>query len=294
MINISYLEVPLEDDKKLKDAMFYTAKPLYKNKDIRFDNLHRMVSSDYRQYSPFLFNERTKKSENWSNDLQQLIILDVDDGLSIAEAKETFKEYKYLICTTKSHQVAKKGLLCDRFRIILESDDIPRGEDYFIFTKGLEAKYPFIDKQVNTKTGAFLGFSDCQYWYNKGSLFKCTPIFEKQQYLNQIVPVGHNITFEPQRNINMDLDLPLEDIKNRLNAEVVAEIVNSCGFDVDRNFKFKYRESERTPSASIRHDGLIKDFGSDLTTDAIGFVQETKKLPFREAVSYVGNFVGVA
>lgn len=286
MINISFLEVPHTDDKKLKDAMFYTAQPLYKNKDIEFTNLHRMVSSDYRQYSPFKFEENTKKSENWNNESQQLIILDVDDGLSILEAKEAFKEYKYLICTTKSHQVLKKDLKCDRFRIILESDDIPKGEDYFVFTKGLEAKYPFIDKQVNTKTGAFLGSAKCEYWYNEGNLFKCTPIFEKQQYLNQITPVGHKAIIESSNNND---NAEVTELKEALTQETISHILNANGFDVDRNFKLKLRE-ERTPSASISRNGLIKDFGTDFASDIFGVLMEYRGMDFPKAIEEVRKY----
>ena len=58
IINISYLNTPLEyDDLKLNENMWITAKPYYKNKNIKFEKLHRMVSSDYRQYSPFLFKD---------------------------------------------------------------------------------------------------------------------------------------------------------------------------------------------------------------------------------------------
>ena len=74
MINISFLEVPMDADVKLKDAMFYTAQPLYKNRSIPFTQLHRMVASDYRQYSPFKFIGGTKVSENWNNSEQNLLI----------------------------------------------------------------------------------------------------------------------------------------------------------------------------------------------------------------------------
>ena len=89
IINISYLNTPLEgDDLKLNENMWITAKPYYKSKNIKFEKLHRMVSSDYRQYSPFLFKDKTKKSENWNNDNQNILILDIDDGLTIDKAKE--------------------------------------------------------------------------------------------------------------------------------------------------------------------------------------------------------------
>ena len=50
-----------------------------------------------------------------------------------------------------------------------------------------------------------------------------------------------------------EADIALESIKSSLTRETVSEIVNSLGFEVDRNFKFKYRQDERTPSASINN-----------------------------------------
>ena len=49
-----------------------------------------------------------------------------------------------------------------------------QGDVYFDYMRRLESLFPFIDKQVNTKTGAFLGSSNCEYWYNKGKLFDCS------------------------------------------------------------------------------------------------------------------------
>ena len=153
MINLSYLEVPSElGNVKLKNAMYITAQPLYKNIKIAFDKLHQIVKSDYRQYTPFIFNNGKKISENWDNSSQDLLILDIDDGLSIAEAKNKFKRYAYLLCTTKSHQREKKGIICDRFRLILKAKNIPNGDEYFKRIRNLEKLYPFIDVQVNTKT----------------------------------------------------------------------------------------------------------------------------------------------
>lgn len=290
MVNISYLEVPIQQgDIKLKDNQYITAEPLYKNIDIDFNELHRMVASDYRQYSPFVFIGNTKLGDNWNNTKQNLIVLDIDDGLSINQAKELFKDYKYFMCTTKSHRIEKKGVMCDRFRVIFESNNIPVGDDYFIMTDFMEIKYPFIDKQVNTKTGAFLGCAGCEYWYNDGKLFDCDSIMSDARRLKRMNESKKNkVKTEPRH------DLPIDQIKQSLDRETVSQIVESCGFDVNRQFKFKYREGERTPSASIRHDGYIKDFGSDMAGDVISFVQEVKRISFKDAVSFVAGFVNVA
>lgn len=308
LVNLSYLEVPIDyqmqnwDNSKLKDNMWMSANPLYKNLNIEFSKLIDIVKSDYRQYSPFIFKNNTKKGENWSNEKQNILILDVDDGLTIQEAMSKFKDFTYLIATTKSHQVDKKGLKCDRFRIILPAINIPKGEEYFKFTNALEKEYPFIDKQVNTKTGAFLGCFDSEYFYNYANTYNCNPLMVKSEKLQEVEELFNKSNINSQQNNrNLPLndfkskgeDLPIQEIKSRLTREIVADIISSCGFEVNRKFMFKYRENERTPSASISPDCLIKDFGSELCTDAIGFIQEVKSVDFPTAVQEVAKYVNV-
>lgn len=308
MINISFLNVPLDvqglngkdldlekwNNSKLKDLMWLTAQPLYQNVDIEFSQLIDIVKSDYRQYSPFEFKDKTKKSENWQNDKQNLLILDVDDGLSIKEAESLFQRFNYLLATTKSHQKDKGGKICDRFRLILPSDDIPRGEKFFDFARILEKKYPFIDKQVNTKAGAFLGFFECEFKYNNGENFNCSELINTYERIQKATMVEKtHVNIPKKQNYDKSADLPIQDIKSRLTRETVADIVSYCGYEVNRKFMFKYRQSERTPSASISPELLIKDFGSELSTDIIGFVQEVKGVDFKTATEIVGGFVNV-
>ena len=308
-INISVLEVPLEfqgvstDGKnldldkfynsKLKEHMYITAEPLYKNMDIEFDKLIDIISSDYRQYSPFEFIGNVKKSDNWKNDKQNIIIFDVDDGLSIEEAKSEFKSYEYLIATTKSHQIEKKGLKCDRFRIIMPAKNIPRGDKYFDMMRILEDRFTFIDKQVNTKTGAFLGSFKCEYFYNSGMLFDCSPILRMIKPKEEIIPRKNNIAMPNTQSLQNNDTLPVLEIKSRLTRDIVASIISSNGFEVNRKYMFKYRQNEKTPSASISPDLLIKDFGSDLSTDIIGFLQETLGIDFKTSVTIVAGYVGL-
>ena len=51
------------------------------------------------------------------------IILDVDEGITIEEAREVFEDYKYIIHTSTSHQIEKGDKPpCDRFRLIFPFD----------------------------------------------------------------------------------------------------------------------------------------------------------------------------
>lgn len=285
-MNISILEVPINENKKLKDAMYLTADPLYKNIEVKFEDLHKIAKSDYRQYSPFIYQDGIKKSEFWNNDKQDLIIFDIDDGLSINQAKRMFSEYKYLICTTKSHRVIKKDKICDRYRIIFHAVNVPKGDKYFEMMRFIETKYPFIDKQVNTKTGSFLGFSGCEYWYNAGQNMDCNIFLRDMDRLKSIVKVEPKPQREP-----LDGDIDIQNIKERITRDVAADIIRSCGFEVNRHYKFKFRASERTPSASIKHDGLIKDFGGSFCGDIISFLQVVENLNFIDAVKKVSAYI---
>jgi len=292
MINISYLNVPLDyysnsGDTRLKNNMHLTAQPLYENKDIPFENLFRIFKSDYRQYTPFTYANNIKKSENWSNEKQNILILDVDDGLTILEAKKIFEKYEYWICTTKSHQVDKKGVKCDRFRVILKAINIPVGDEYFNYMRQLELLFPFIDTQVNTKTGAFLGASNCDYWYNKGISFDFNIIKPtlKKEAKKPIVK-----TF-PKRTTHNDLEV--DKIRSFINRELCRTIIEALGYAVNNKFMFKMRENERTASASISNTDypLIKDFGGDFEGDIIDFVMVVKGCDFKTSLEYIKNFI---
>lgn len=276
MINISVLQ----SDKPLKDNMHITALPLYKKITIPFENLHRLTTSDFRQYSSFNFLKGKKKSENWSNEGQNILILDIDDGLTIEEAKIKFSKYKYFLCTTKSHQVEKKGLKCDRFRIILKAKNVPHNDSYFDYMEQLEKLYPFIDKQVNCKIGAFLGYSKAIYFYNDGIEFD----------FDILKPIELPKPYEEPRQINEDNNMEAQELKQNLSRERIADILNMNGFDVDRNFKLKLRE-ERTPSTSISINGLIKDFGTDFAGDIFSVLMEYRNMTFPQAIEEVRKYV---
>lgn len=87
-----------------------------------FAEMHRITSSV--AYSSMLYRNVTENGTNrrGSNlqNIGNIAIFDIDQGMSLTDAKETAKGYKSLIVTTKSHQVSKgdKGA-CDRFRVLI-------------------------------------------------------------------------------------------------------------------------------------------------------------------------------
>ena len=90
----------------------------------------------------------------------------------------------------------------------------------------------------------------------------------------------------------VDLKQLRAEIKASLDRENTAQILSFIGFDVNRNFQFKIRD-EKTPSVTIRRDGLIKDFGGDFSGDVVALLHEVKGLPLSEATKYVADCLGV-
>ena len=158
-VNISYIKL-----KKNVTDEYNKTKKNWLNKDVEFDRLCNVLNNSKIQFSPYTFRNGFKTDFNWSNDKQDLLVFDIDDGLSLAEAQKMFKRYKYLIGTTKSHQVSKKSVICDRYRLCLPAINIPRDKD--IYFRMLSLLVPFNDEQTEIGTGAFLGNDDAIIIYN--------------------------------------------------------------------------------------------------------------------------------
>lgn len=101
-------------------------------------------------WSPFTFKDSYRHGTSWAS--CDTMVLDIDnDGdytCTIEQAKELFKEYNFVILTSKSHQIEKNGKVTDRFRIIIPlSSTIKDQEIYKNTWYFLSNKFPFIDQQ---------------------------------------------------------------------------------------------------------------------------------------------------
>lgn len=96
-------------------------------------------------WAPAVFIDSYRKKANFGG--TDLLVFDVDSGCTLAEAKEYFKDYSHIIATTRSHQVEKNGVVCDRFRVILELDKpIKDAATYAATWHHYAKRYPFIDE----------------------------------------------------------------------------------------------------------------------------------------------------
>jgi hypothetical protein len=285
-VNVSYLKA----HKILKENMWLTAKPLYKNIDIEWEDMCKLVSSDYIQYSPYKYKDRIKKGINWSNENQDLLIFDIDSHMSISEASKVFGRFLYLLTTTKSHGVLKQGIICDRFRLILPAKNIPTEEDvYFTMLEVMRSQVPAIDPQPNNKSGAFLGNGTAECFYNDGDIYDCSKAVEVARYriLNE-KKVKQKIS-ENKIEYTNGFNLNVKDLKSSLTIECLMEILEKLGYELEGN-KFKLRD-ERTPSCTIFNDCELNDFGGNFKGDIFDLLMRYHDMSFRDALNYVNNFI---
>lgn len=73
-------------------------------------------------WSPCVWRDGKRKKENFIS--AHFLVLDFDDvgDETMDELNHSLQDHKRIIATTKSHQIEKKGVVCDRFRLILPFD----------------------------------------------------------------------------------------------------------------------------------------------------------------------------
>lgn len=136
----------------------------YKPKYAPFNKLHRMTQLDHHHW----INHHTKKGKRDDDHMIKgfdIIVLDVDSGVSMDTAKLLLQDYKYLIYTTKRHTSGH-----NRFRIIiplnyrLELD----ADEYKEFMLNVFEWLPFpVDVATGQRSRKWLTYNGA-YEYGKG------------------------------------------------------------------------------------------------------------------------------
>ena len=132
----------------------------------------KIINANFR-YSAGTFKNDYINDMNYLQE-QNLFIIDIDNDLTLEDAKNLFSGMTYLITTTRTHQKEKKGVICDRFRIILPTMSTfhlsPRiySDMYMnvINSLGIEEA----DTQCRNASRWYYGNPDGEYWYNEGEL----------------------------------------------------------------------------------------------------------------------------
>lgn len=114
-------------------------------------------------YSLGIYKDGKRNKENFLQ--TDLIGLDFDEGVTLVEAAELFKDFNHIIAPTKSHGKEKNGKVCDRFRVILFlSAPITDNETFEATWFSLYEKFPKIDKACK---------DSCRYFEPSSSIYSC-------------------------------------------------------------------------------------------------------------------------
>lgn len=134
-----------------------------------------------KHYSLSTFSNRRIKADFRS---ARFVGLDFDQNYSLTTALEDFKKFRCIIGTTRNHQKEKNGLVCDRFRVILELESDILDNNFFDFVvRKLHKRYPAADASCKDSSRFFYPFQEVVYSNPDGmplSLSKVREEFESK------------------------------------------------------------------------------------------------------------------
>lgn len=161
----------IKEQHKQKITISYSDNMTYNYKKVKipFLKIMDLVKSDFN-YSAGTFENGHRKADNYLN-YSDLIILDIDEGLTIKEAKKIFEPFDYILATTKSHQKQKdKKAPCDRFRIILPTDTpiTLNKEEYTQMMTEVHNEYNFVDKSCKDASRFYYPTKDAEVFIHGG------------------------------------------------------------------------------------------------------------------------------
>jgi len=145
-------------------------------------------------YSAGTFKGGHRNNDNYENS-QDLMIFDIDDGMTLTDAKSFFADFRCIIATTKSHQIEKHpgtGDIWDRFRIILVPDvkielDVDTYSKFMV--NAMDMMGIPADRKAIDPARFFFGNKDAEVWVSEGTkLFPvntCIPSTTKAEIVHK-------------------------------------------------------------------------------------------------------------
>ncbi len=147
----------------------------YNNERAPFDQLHKLTQAAGMHWVAHHLNGGYRNEENCIPGFN-LVVIDVDGGVTMAAAKLLLKGYKYLMYTTKRHTDEE-----NRFRVILpinyelEMD----AKDYKEFMANIYSWLPFeVDTATNQRSRKWMSHNGT-FEYNEGELLDALPFIPK-------------------------------------------------------------------------------------------------------------------
>lgn len=147
----------------------------YQSDTAPFDKLHLMTQRPGYHWCTHAFLKEHRNEENAVPGFN-LLVLDVDHGVTLETARDLLKEHKSLIYTTKRHTESEH-----RFRIILPMNYSLEldAKDYKEFMNNVYQWLPFeVDTATGQRSRKWLS-NDGDYFYNDGDVLDILPFIPK-------------------------------------------------------------------------------------------------------------------
>lgn len=142
----------------------------YDNKLGEFNNLKNIMKSEFN-YCSHHFIDGYRDHEHAEKKMN-IVVLDIDEGISLQLAMALMNDYKYIVGTTKRHQLEGYG---DRFRMILQLDRTIEldTEEYIEFMQNIFAWLPFdVDTKAKDIARKWMGHPEAMLFENEGELLE--------------------------------------------------------------------------------------------------------------------------
>lgn len=161
-----------------------------------WDEFNRPYINEVAQYiseypwAPGIFAGKIRNNKTLES--IQLLVLDVDEGCTLEQAKKIFAPLKHIIGTSKSHRAEKNGIVCDRFRVILFLPEaVTTDEEFKAYWFAAFDKWPFIDKACKDSARFFFPCTEIVSVNESGIEF--TEIKVQQPVVDKSKPnIGNN------------------------------------------------------------------------------------------------------
>ena len=147
----------------------------YRNEFAPFDQLHKLVQAPGMHWVAHHLNGGYRNEENCIPGFN-LVVIDVDGGVSLNTVKTLLSKYKFLIYTTKRHSEAEH-----RFRIVLPINFTLEfdAKDYKEFMSNIYEWLPFeVDTQTNQRARKWMSHEG-SFEYNDGEVLDALPFIPK-------------------------------------------------------------------------------------------------------------------
>lgn len=151
----------------------------YLHEAVPFEELHNLTQADGMHWANHQFKNGHRAEENVIAGFN-MVVIDVDEGISLETCHDLMKEYKFLTYTTKRHQKGEHG---DRFRLMLPINYKLHldSEEYKEFMNNVMGWLPFTsDESANQRSKKWETFEGGEYHYNfDGEMLDALPFIPK-------------------------------------------------------------------------------------------------------------------